>query len=91
MQKKNHLIRYKKLFAAVQDMILEGQEKGVIKGDLKARHLTYIFMGPIDTFILAMVLDKRRIKSDEQKKRIADGIFEMFMNGAKKGPGKSRA
>ena len=60
------------------------QEKGIIKGDLKARYLSYIFMGAIDTFISAMVLDNQRIKSDRQKKRIADGIYQIFMDGAKK-------
>ncbi|MFC1823590.1 TetR/AcrR family transcriptional regulator [Thermodesulfobacteriota bacterium] len=82
IQTSKHQLRFRKLFSAVEEIILEGQEKGVVRSDFKARYLSYIFMGAIDTFISAMVLDNQRIKSDKQKKRIADGIYQIFMNGA---------
>jgi hypothetical protein len=64
-------------------VIMEGQEKEILRKDFKARYLTYIFLGALETFVTAMVLVDQRIKGDRQKNRIAESILEVFLNGAK--------
>jgi TetR/AcrR family fatty acid metabolism transcriptional regulator len=59
-----------------------GQKAGVLRKDFKARYLTYIFLGSLETFISAMVLVDQKIKGNRQKERIAESILEVFLNGA---------
>ena len=81
---KKYLLKFKGLLIGIDEMILDGQKKGSIRDDFKARYLTYLFLGSIEIFISAMVLDNQRIRSDEQKKRIAEGIYQLFMYGVTK-------
>lgn len=60
----------------------EGQKAGVLRKDFKARYLTYIFLGALETFVSAMVLVDQKIKGNRQKERIAESILEVFLNGA---------
>jgi hypothetical protein len=62
---------------------MAGQNENLIRGDFKARYLTYIFLGALETFVSAMVLADQKIKGDVQKERIAESILEVFLNGAK--------
>jgi TetR/AcrR family fatty acid metabolism transcriptional regulator len=78
----NRLENFKKSMALTEKVIVEGQEKGILRRDFKARYLTYSFLGALETFVSAMVLVDQKIKGDRQKKRIADSIVEVFLNGA---------
>ena len=78
---------FKKFMSLTEAMMTEGQEKGVLRKDFKSRYLTYIFLGALETFVSAMVLVDQKIKGDSQKRRIAESILEVFLNGAKKQKG----
>ena len=76
-----HFIKFMKL----TDTLMEkGQKQELLRKDIKARYLTYIFLGAMETFITAMVLVDQKIGKNEQKRRIAEGILEVFLNGARK-------
>jgi TetR/AcrR family fatty acid metabolism transcriptional regulator len=78
------LERFKEFMLLTEQVITEGQEREVLRRDFKARYLTYIFLGALETFVSAMVLVDQRIKGDAQKDRIAESILEVFLNGAKR-------
>ncbi len=78
------LDHFKKFMSLTEAVMAEGQKKSVLRKDFKARYLTYIFLGALETFVSAMVLVDQKIKGDVQKKRIAESILEVFLNGAKK-------
>jgi TetR/AcrR family fatty acid metabolism transcriptional regulator len=80
----DRLDRFKKFMSLTQAVMAEGQEKEMLRADFKARYLTYIFLGALETFVSAMVLVDQKIKGDAQKDRIADSILEVFLNGAKR-------
>ena len=76
-----HFIKFMKL----TDTLMEnGQKQNLLRKDIKARYLTYIFLGAMETFITAMVLVDQQIGGDEQKRRIAESILEVFLNGARR-------
>jgi AcrR family transcriptional regulator len=79
---RKRLERFKTFMSLTEGVIAEGQDKGVLRGDFKARYLTYIFLGSLETFVSAMVLVDQRIKGDGQKEKIARSILEVFLNGA---------
>lgn len=79
----NRLERFKKFMSLTEAVMTEGQEKEILRADFKARYLTYIFLGALETFVSAMVLVDQKIKGDAQKDRIANSILEVFLNGAK--------
>ncbi len=74
---------FKRFMAETERVITEGQENGVLRTDFKARYLTYIFLGSLEAFVSTMVLANQKIKGDPQKKRIAESILEVFINGAR--------
>ncbi len=78
------LNHFKKFMSLTQAVMEEGQEKGFLRSDFKARYLTYIFLGALETFVSAMVLVDQKIKGEIQKKKISDSILEVFLNGARK-------
>jgi TetR/AcrR family fatty acid metabolism transcriptional regulator len=77
------LENFKKFIFLTEDFITRGQKEGVLRSDFKARYLTYIFLGALETFVSAMVLGEQPIKGDVQKERIAESILEVFLNGAR--------
>lgn len=79
----NRLDRFKRFMSLTDAVMAEGQEKEIFRKDFKARYLTYIFLGSLETFVSAMVLVDQKIKGNAQKKRIAESILEVFLNGAK--------
>ena len=79
----NRLEHFKKFMFLTEEVIEEGQKNKAFRSDFKARYLTYIFLGALETFVSAMVLADQRIKDDTQKERIAESILEVFLNGAK--------
>ena len=74
---------FKKSMTLTEEVIAEGQRTGILRKDIKARYLTYIFLGSLEAFVSTMVLSDQKIKGDSQKERIADSILEVFLNGAK--------
>lgn len=80
---RKRLERFKGFMTLTEEVIVEGQTRGVLRDDFKARYLTYIFLGALETFVSAMVLVNQKIKGDAQKKRIAGSILEVFLNGAR--------
>jgi TetR/AcrR family fatty acid metabolism transcriptional regulator len=79
----SRLENFKKFMSLTEEVMQEGQDKGVLRKDFKARYLTYIFLGALETFVSAMVLVDQKIKGDPQKRRISDSILEVFLNGAR--------
>lgn len=83
------LERFKEFIAVTESVIEAGQGEGILRDDFKARYLTTIFLGALETFVSTMVLANQRIKGNAQKERIADSILEVFINGARS-PGGDR-
>jgi TetR/AcrR family transcriptional regulator, fatty acid metabolism regulator protein len=81
---------FKRFIALTENIIAGGQDKGFLRNDFKARYLTYIFLGSLETFVSAMVLVDQKIKGDAQKEKIARSILEVFLNGAKNRKKKAR-
>lgn len=69
--------------AMTEELMAQGQKAGVLRTDLKARYLTFIFLGALETFISVMVLGDLRLTDARQKERIAESILEVFFNGAR--------
>jgi TetR/AcrR family transcriptional regulator, fatty acid metabolism regulator protein len=67
-------------------IMMEGQSSKVLRADIKAMYLTYIFLGALETFLSTMVLENQPLKGRTQKQRIADAILEVFFNGARPRP-----
>lgn len=84
---KTRLDNFKKFFSLAEAILILGQKKRVLRSDFEARHLTYIFLGALETFLTIMVFGDQKIKNDAQKEKIADTILEVFLNGAKSGGG----
>jgi len=74
---------FKKFMSLTEAVIAEGQQNRTLRTDFRARYLTYIFLGALEAFLSTMVLAGQNIKGDAQKKRIAESILEVFLNGAK--------
>ena len=77
------LDHFKKSMSLTEEIIAEGQKKKLLRTDIKARYLTYMFLGAVETFLSTMVLVDQKIKGDTQKERIAQSILEVFLNGAR--------
>lgn len=76
------LNKFRKFFSLCEEIISKGQNTGILRDDIGPHYLTYIFLGAIETFISILVLGKERV-DNERKKRITDGIIQVFLNGAK--------
>lgn len=77
------LDHFKQSMSLTESVISEGQEKRLLRSDIKARYLTYMFLGAVETFLSTMVLVDQKFKGDAQKERIAQSILEVFLNGAR--------
>ena len=76
------LSKFLKFFSLCEDIMIEGQERGLLKKDISPHHLTYIFYGAIETFISVMVLGREPLTKKRQE-RAANAILQVFMDGAK--------
>jgi TetR/AcrR family fatty acid metabolism transcriptional regulator len=76
------LARFLKFFSLCEEIMLEGQQKGLLKTNIPPHHLTYIFYGAIETFISVMVLGKEPLTKKRQE-RAVNAIMDVFMDGAK--------
>jgi TetR/AcrR family fatty acid metabolism transcriptional regulator len=66
-----------------EKIIALGQAQNLLRSDVKAFYLTYIFLGAIDSFVSVMVVEKLPLKGRTQKQRIAAALMEVFLNGAR--------
>jgi TetR/AcrR family fatty acid metabolism transcriptional regulator len=66
-----------------EKIIALGQAQNLLRSDVKAFYLTYIFLGAIDSFVSVMVVEKLPLKGRTQKQRIAAALLEVFLNGAR--------
>jgi len=74
---------FRTFMTRTERIIAEGQSAAVLRSDVKAIYLTYIFLGALDSFVSVMVLEKLPIKGRVQKQRIAAALLEVFLNGAR--------
>jgi AcrR family transcriptional regulator len=75
--------KFNKLFSLCQELVQEGQKKGVLRSDIQANYLAYVFLGAIDTFLSVMILGNEPLTAVREK-RIIDGITKVFLQGALK-------
>lgn len=76
------LAPFKDFMTIMDDLIRNGQGQGHLKGDLNPRYLTYILLGSVEAFLSIMVLEKKSIKGNRQKERMAESILEVFLHGS---------
>lgn len=74
---------FKMFLSMTEKIMFSGQAGMILRTDIKARYLTYIFLGAIESFVSAMVLENQPLRSKAQKQRIAVGLLQVFMNGAR--------
>ena len=79
----SRLARFQTFMSLTEEIMSEGQARQMLRADFRARYLTYIFLGALETFVSAMVLAEQKIHGQAQKQRIADCILEVFLNGAR--------
>lgn len=79
------LARIKGLMSRTEEILRRGQIEGAIRSDLKARYLTYFFLGSLEALLSTMVLENQPLKSLNQKKRLVDAVLTMFFEGARPG------
>jgi TetR/AcrR family transcriptional regulator, fatty acid metabolism regulator protein len=73
---------FKTFFDKTEKIMAGGQSAGELRKDIRARYLTYIFLGAVESFLSTMVLEDLALKGPTQKERIANGLLEVFFNGA---------
>ncbi len=78
------LEHFTSFMALTEELMAQGQRSGVLRTDLRARYLTFIFLGALETFISVMVLGDQPLTDERQKERIAESILEVFFNGARR-------
>jgi len=71
-----------KFISKTEALIIDAQKQNEIRSDVKARYLTNIFLGSLETFVSAMVLVDQEIRDSKQKEQITKSILEVFFNGA---------
>ena len=74
---------FKVFMDRTEKIIAQAQAKKALRADVKARYLTYFFLGALESFVSAMVLENQPLKGPGQKDRIERGLMEVFMNGAR--------
>jgi len=73
--------KFRKLFAFCQDIMLEGQHKGILRTDIQPIYLAYLFLGAIDTFLSILILSNETLTLGRQN-RFTEAIISVFLNGA---------
>lgn len=73
--------KFNKLFSLCQDIMLDGQQQGVLRKDIRANYLTYLFLGSIDTFLSVMILGNEKL-NETRHQRFIEGIINVFLHGA---------
>ncbi|MCX5851946.1 MAG: TetR/AcrR family transcriptional regulator [Deltaproteobacteria bacterium] len=75
------LARFRKFFSLCDEIMAEGQKRGILRSDVAPHYLTYIFLGAIEAFISIMVLGKEKI-TKQREQRTINGIIQVFLHGA---------
>jgi TetR/AcrR family fatty acid metabolism transcriptional regulator len=73
--------KFNRLFDLCREILEEGQKNGFLRTDIQARHLAYVFLGSIDTFLSVMILGGEKM-TPSREKRISEGITTVFLHGA---------
>jgi AcrR family transcriptional regulator len=73
---------FRRFFDRVEALIAKAQGEGRIRTDVRPRYLTYIFLGSLEGFLSAMALENRPVEGPRRKKRIAEGVLQVFFHGA---------
>jgi len=77
-------VKWIKLFMdRIESSLAHAQAEEFIRSDIKPRYLMHIFLGAIESFISAMVLENQPLRGRAQKQRISGGLLEVFFNGAR--------
>jgi len=77
-------VKWFKIFLDRTESILSRAQAGqVLRSDVRARYLTHIFLGAIESIISVMVLENRPLRGRAQKHRIAVALLEVFLNGSR--------
>ena len=79
----DRLLRFKDFMARVEDIIGQAQQEGAIRRDLRARYLTFFFLGTLEALLSTMVLENQPLKNRAQKQRLTEAILNMFFEGAR--------
>lgn len=78
---------FKDFMNRTEAIIERAQGEHTLRSDIRARYLTYFFLGALESFISAMVVENQPLKGRSQKQRIAAGLLEVFLNGARPATG----
>lgn len=70
-----------KVFSLCEELFSKCQERGELRNDISAHHLTRIFLGSIDAFISTLVFGKERI-APFQEDKIIKSVLGVFLHGA---------
>lgn len=76
------LQRFKDFMARTADIISRGQTDGAIRCDLRARYLSYFFLGSVEALLSTMVLENQPLPSRRSKERMIGALMTMFFEGA---------
>lgn len=74
---------FRQFFDKTERLMIRAQAEGGLRDDVRARYLTYIFLGALEGFVSAMVLENKSPRTEAQRDRIATGLLEVFFNGAR--------
>jgi AcrR family transcriptional regulator len=77
---------FKDFMSRTEAIMRRAQEENKLRSDIRARYLTYFFLGALESFVSAMVVENQPLKGRAQKQRIAAGLLEVFLNGARPAP-----
>ncbi|MEW6261582.1 MAG: TetR/AcrR family transcriptional regulator [Thermodesulfobacteriota bacterium] len=78
----DRLARFKNMMARTEEIIRLAQVNGHLRSDLKARYLTFFFLGAIETLLSTMVLDGQPLKTTKHKADLVGAVMTMFLEGA---------
>jgi TetR/AcrR family transcriptional regulator, fatty acid metabolism regulator protein len=79
----DRLAVFKDFIGRTEKIVARGQGARVFRSDIRARYLTFIFLGALESFVSILVLEGRPIKGRGERQRIAVALQEVFLNGAK--------
>jgi hypothetical protein len=58
-----------------------GQEEGAVRIDMRPSYLAYFFLGSLEAFLSAMVLENQPITDGAMKDRLTSSVVTMFFEG----------
>lgn len=73
--------KFLELFALVDEIIQEGQQKKIFRNDIKSIHFVYALMGAIDALLSIIIFGKENI-SEARKRKMIENTVSIFLRGA---------